>query len=94
YWKPRGVEFITAIFEDEDSNPATYSDIEWWGKKFKIEYPLVVDPRLSLGALFDKSASPFNMIVDTRTMTIVIAQEGLMETGKNNTLLQELARPE
>lgn len=86
-WRAKGVEFVTAIFENEDSEPAQFTDIEYWGAKFKIEYPLVLDPKLSLGAFFDKSAAPFNMIIDTRTMTIAFAEEGLIDLGPTNPTL-------
>jgi hypothetical protein len=89
-WRAKGVEFVTAIFENEDSEPAQFTDIEYWGARFKIEYPLVLDPKLSLGVFFDRSASPFNMIIDTRTMTIVFAEEGLIDLGPTNPTLVQL----
>ncbi|HNS97936.1 MAG TPA: redoxin domain-containing protein [Polyangiaceae bacterium] len=93
YWKEKRVEFITAIFEDDDGEPADFSDIEYWGARFKLEYPLVLDPKLTLGAFFDKSASPFNMIIDTRTMKIVFADEGLIDLGPKNATLVKLTSP-
>lgn len=91
HWKPKGVEFVTSIFEDNDSNPATLVDIEYWAKKYQLEYPVVLDPALKLGVFFDKSASPFNMIIDTRTMRIEFAEAGLIDLGPDNETLQRLA---
>ncbi len=90
YWSERGVEFMTAIFENDDAQPAQFIDIEYWGQRFELEYPLVLDPKLTLGVFFSKSASPFNMIIDTRTMTIAFAKEGLIELGPSNPTLQAL----
>ena len=89
-WRERGVEFITAIFEDEETNPAQFVHIESWSKQYSLEYPVVLDPRLTLGVFFDQSASPFNMIIDTRTMKIVYAAEGYVDIGQNNSVLQSL----
>ncbi len=90
YWRPKGVEFMTAIFENEDSEPAELSDIEYWGERFELAYPLVLDPGLSLGVFFDKSASPFNMIIDLRTMEIMEAEAGLIDLGPDNATFQQL----
>jgi hypothetical protein len=52
---------------------ATYHDGDVWGHGFEINYPLVIDP----GYLFEptmvqeQAAFPTNILVDTRTMTIV-----------------------
>ena len=90
YWREHRVEFITAIFENVDNQPAGFVDIEAWSKAYQLEYPVVLDPKLTLGAFFDKSASPFNMIIDTKTMTIVFSGEGLIEVGQNNKHLRQL----
>jgi hypothetical protein len=90
HWRERGVEFMTSIFEDDDAQPAKFTDIEYWGQRYELEYPLVLDPKLTLGVFFNKSASPFNMIIDTRTMTIAFATEGLIDLGPSNPTLQTL----
>jgi hypothetical protein len=86
YWRDKGVEFITLLFEDAANppNPATGTDLQLWAKAYQIEYHLALDPNLQLGAFFNKDASPFNMIVDTKTMKIVYAQEGVVDTGPSN----------
>lgn len=93
HWNPKGVEFMTAIFEDDDSEPAELVDIEYWSERFGLAYPVVVDPELTLGVFFDRSASPFNMIIDTRTMQIVFAEEGLIDLGADNPTLQQIVGP-
>lgn len=90
YWKDKGVEFMETVFEDDDYNPAKLQHLEQWAKTYKFEFPTVLDPTLKLGAFFDQSASPFNMIIDTRTMTIVVAMEGVLDTSSGNATLKDL----
>jgi hypothetical protein len=90
YWHPKGVEFLETVFEDDNNNPAKLVHLEQWAKTYGFEFPTVLDPTLKLGAFFNKSASPFNMIIDTRTMTIVVAMEGVLDTSAGNKTLKEL----
>lgn len=92
YWKDKGVMFLTLLFEDAANppNPATGNDLKLWAQAYGIEYHLALDPNLQLGAFFNKDASPFNMIVDTKTMKIVFAQEGVVDTGPANAQFKQL----
>ncbi len=92
-WNQDGVqlvEFLTTVFEDANSNPATLKDLEVWTKKYALEYPSVLDPALKLGVFFDKSAAPFNMIVNLCDMSIVYASTGALDTSRNNKTLRVL----
>lgn len=94
-YQPQGVEFLTTIFEDDASppNPAVASDLQKWTKSYSLAYPVALDPKLQLGAFFNVSAAPFNMIVDTSTMTIVWKNEGAVDFSKaGNPLDQVLAK--
>jgi hypothetical protein len=84
YWAPKGVQFMTAIFEDDASppNPAVINDLVIWTKAYKLEYPTVLDPSLLLGKFFTVSAAPFNMIVDLSDMTIKWRNEGEVDLLK------------
>ena len=48
-----------------------------WGKKFKVDYPIALDPTYQLASVFDANAYPGNMIVDPRTMTVVSVVAGV-----------------
>lgn len=74
--RPRGVEMLGVLFEDADSLPARYSDLETWARAFEVRFPLVLDPGFKMGAFFDRSATPMNMVVDARTMTVLISMTG------------------
>ena len=77
----RGVEFLGALFEDNDSNPAKPSDLRLWASQFKVNFPFGLDPALKLGAFFDVEATPMEMIVDVRTMKIVLVSTGWATSG-------------
>lgn len=77
-YKGLGMEFLTVLFEDDASppNPATLKDLQLWTKAYKLAYPVGLDPKLQLGAFFNVSAAPFNMVLDLTTMTIKFKNEG------------------
>lgn len=84
-WHPKGVEFLVTVIEDASNPPndATFTDLQLWTKAYKLEYPTVIDPGAkNMSAFFNKSAIPFNMIVDTTTMTIKYTVEGLLDMGE------------
>ncbi len=58
-------------------SPAEFSDLDNWCTAFDVGYPAVIDPAIQLGGLFDQSQYPANMIIDTRTMTIVEVVTGI-----------------
>jgi hypothetical protein len=82
----RKVQMLTTLFQDQQSNPAKPSDLVLWGssKQRLIDYPLVLDPALKMGAYFTSDATPLNLVVDARTMTIIdvmMGYDGSAETG-------------
>lgn len=89
-WEPKGVVFIEALFEDTGGNPAKPTDLVAWGKSYKIDWILVLDPTNKLSPFFDPSASPMNMVIDARTMVIRDIVTGLPEDSWWNTHLGAL----
>jgi hypothetical protein len=75
-FRPRGLEMLGILFEDAAAEPATYADLTNWGRAYSVEFPLVMDPAFKSGVFFDKSATPMNMLVDARTMTILSVVTG------------------
>lgn len=74
--RPRGVEMLGVLFEDRDALPARYADLQEWARVFEVAFPFVLDPGFKMGAFFDRSATPMNMVVDTRTMELVFSMTG------------------
>ncbi len=67
---PKGVAFLETLFEDANQYPAQPTDLAYWTKKYSIIWPTVLDPNNKLSPFFDTTATPMNMIVDTKTMTV------------------------
>lgn len=72
-FRQAGVEIIGTLFEDAVGDPATPSDLTYWGNSTRraIEFPLVLDPGLKMGAYFTSDATPLNLVIDARTMRIL-----------------------
>lgn len=58
-------------------DPATPKHLFNWTKKYKEDFPSVIDPQGRLGVLFEAQAFPQNILIDTRTMKIVEAIAGV-----------------
>ncbi len=68
---------INDVFETTKSNvPADAAFIKQWADGFKLTYPVLMDPQFKVGAYFSKTAAPFNMLIDTKTMKIVYRSTG------------------
>jgi AhpC/TSA family len=81
-YRAKGVEFLGTLFEDNSYYPAQPADLKTWGSvsTHAVKFPLVLDPSFKMGAYFDSDATPLNMLVDVRTMTIVSVTMGYSTT--------------
>jgi hypothetical protein len=72
-YRPKGIEILGVLFEDNDGLPARPQDLELWGGSngFSVTFPLVLDPGFKTGVYFASDATPLNMIIDTSNMTIL-----------------------
>lgn len=77
-YKPKGVEILGVLFEDNQYNPAKPSDLVIWGghNGFTVPFPLVVDPGFKVGVYFESDATPMNMLIDATTMQIIRVDMG------------------
>jgi thiol-disulfide isomerase/thioredoxin len=64
-----GLRVLTAVFQDSELRPATPALAGEW--QDDVEFDVVADPDLSLGAYYDTALTPMNMIVDAGTMEIL-----------------------
>jgi hypothetical protein len=69
----KGVQILGTLFQDAQYFPAQPADLMRWGSvgNHAVSFPLVLDPGFKMGAYFDSDATPLNMVIDVRTMTIV-----------------------
>lgn len=72
----RGLEIVGVLFEDNNGDPSTYQDMTNWARSFSVSFPFVNDPGFKTGIFFDKSATPMNMLIDARSMEIVLVMTG------------------
>ncbi|HEY5377668.1 MAG TPA: hypothetical protein VIK01_28505 [Polyangiaceae bacterium] len=81
-FKAKGVEMLGTLFQDNAYYPAQPQDLHNWGSvsNHKVAFPLVIDPSFKMGAYFDSDATPLNMLVNVRDMTIVSVTMGYSTT--------------
>ncbi len=79
--RPLGLEILGTLFEDNAYYPAQPQDLKNWGalSSHAVKFPLALDPGFKLGTFFDSDATPLNMLVDVRTMTIVQITMGISD---------------
>ncbi|HEY3256514.1 MAG TPA: hypothetical protein VGJ91_21290 [Polyangiaceae bacterium] len=78
---PLGLEILGTLFQDNQYYPAQPQDLKNWAKlsTHAVTFPFVLDPGFKVGAYFDSDATPLNMLVDVRTMTIVQITMGISD---------------
>jgi thiol-disulfide isomerase/thioredoxin len=74
--QPRGMEFLLELNQDLKGGPAQPSDLVKWTAQYKTHWPSVIDPTSKLGPIYESDAFPGNFLIDTKTMTIVVALAG------------------
>jgi len=81
-FQPQGGELLLDLAESSAlGQVADFGDLDNWVTAYDVTYPAVVDPTYQLGALFDSSAFPANILVDPRDMTIVELVSGVPQDG-------------
>jgi len=72
-----GVAFFQDLYEGtEYGRPGTQSDLDKWLKRYKLPFPVVIDPKGKMNAYFDSNAIPYSLLVDARTMKILGTEAG------------------
>lgn len=73
----QGFRTIGTIYQDASAEPATTQVAATWARTFDLTFPFAVDQdHLQLGQFSPPDIAPFNMLIDTRTMTIVLQVPG------------------
>jgi hypothetical protein len=71
-----GFRVLGTMFQDAASEPATGADAAQWARTYSIDFPFAVDDDHHLGLFTTSSIAPFNLLLDTRTMKVVLELEG------------------
>ncbi|NUP06458.1 MAG: TlpA family protein disulfide reductase [Polyangiaceae bacterium] len=95
-YAPRGAQFFLQLADGPTvGTPAKFSHLVNWTTKYDTAWPAVIDPSSKLSELFEANAFPANIIIDTKTMTIVDVIAGAPEAGSPFfTNLESLIDPE
>lgn len=70
------LRILGTLFQDVARNPSTLDDAALWAKAFEVDFPFGIDPDFEMGAFADPLIQPFNLLLDTRTMEVVLKIQG------------------
>jgi len=73
---PRGLVILSTLFQDAQSQPAKAVHLQIWARQFEIAFPFVLDPEYQMGDFALASKAPLNLVVDLRTMEILLKVTG------------------
>jgi hypothetical protein len=73
---PRGLVILSALFQDQERNPANVEDLSRWTQTYSTNFPMVLDPSYSFGAHASAETAPLNLVIDARTMTLIAKYVG------------------
>jgi thiol-disulfide isomerase/thioredoxin len=79
-YEPRGVVILTAVFQDQNGDPADAEFVRAWVDSFELSVPALIDTDFQTSAYFDVNTMPANMFVDAETREILQIATGA-ETG-------------
>ncbi len=70
-WQPKGINFMTAMWQNPDGSPGTTDYSKQWGTMFHQDSIVVADPDSLTGDGFGGSGIPFLILIDTKDMKIL-----------------------
>ncbi|HEX4339268.1 MAG TPA: hypothetical protein VH062_25345 [Polyangiaceae bacterium] len=74
--KSKGFRIMGTIFQDGAGGPAAPADAKQWASVYALKFPFAVDDEHQLGLFTSPNIAPFNLLLDTRTMKVVLALDG------------------
>lgn len=72
----RGLAVVSAVFEDEYSQPANAAYVSRWRRTHKSSFSTVADEGFILGRYYDSNLTPMVMFVDVDSMRILSLKTG------------------
>jgi thiol-disulfide isomerase/thioredoxin len=81
-YEPRGVAILTAVFQDQNGDPASAEFVRAWVENFDLTVPALIDTEFQTSVYFDANTMPANMFVDAETREILQIATGA-ETGED-----------
>ncbi len=81
-YHPLGAEFFLHLADGAQVGvPASAKELANWVGTYKFAFPAGIDPGRKLASSFSADAFPVNMLIDTRSMTIVEVVAGVPDEG-------------
>lgn len=74
-----GLLVVLAIFEDNDSAPATTEFARGWVAQYGIPFPALIDEFNDLASFYEPTLAPMNMFFDGDTMEIIDITIGALD---------------
>jgi hypothetical protein len=74
--KSKGFRVLGTLFQNGAGGPAAPTDAAQWASVYSLTFPFAVDSDHQLGLFTSPNVAPFNLLIDTRTMKIVLGVEG------------------
>lgn len=74
--RERGLRLLGALFQNAALEPAEETDAVTWARTYSVDFSFGLDAPFAMGAFADAQVQPFNMVIDTRTMRIVLRVDG------------------
>jgi hypothetical protein len=73
----KGFRVMGTIYQDAAAEPATTTDASLWARTYDLSFPYAVDVDHAQFGLFTKpNIAPYNLLIDTRSMKIVLGLAG------------------
>lgn len=70
------VAFFQDLYEGPTQKAATQGDLDKWQKRYKLPFPVVIDPKAKMSAYFDRNSIPYSLLIDAKTMKILATEAG------------------
>jgi hypothetical protein len=74
--KAKGFRVFGTIFQNGQSARATAQDASAWASTYSLDFPFAVDHDHEIGRFTSPMVAPFNMLIDTQKMKIVLSLDG------------------
>ncbi|HEX4477176.1 MAG TPA: hypothetical protein VH142_18925 [Polyangiaceae bacterium] len=71
-----GFRILGTLFQNLAGAAADANDAKAWTENYDIDFPFALDDTFQMGIFASSSLAPFNMLVDTKTMKIVLEISG------------------
>ena len=84
--KDKGLSVLSSIFEDNSGAPASQNFAVIWRTQYNITYEVLIDPFFEMGYYYDRTSTPFNMVINGSNMKIEYLTTGFGSASMRNVI--------